>query len=182
MKNVGIQKLKSLGILGLVVLLGACGMEVPESYRGEFVEASTGLQLKLESKKGILSNSAGVLREQAVRELKFEEVSKAQSGIFMRAVPGDEKAFDVFMLNPKPETRKEGGGLIWMQAEVQYGRFRSDIKEKVNEIQILQSQEALLQLDTVEKKWQIGWPPGALILNFVRKPESRTRHSDLVLH
>jgi hypothetical protein len=177
-----LSRQKKQVLSGLAVLmLGACGMEVPESYRGEFVEASTGLSLKLESKKGTLSNAAGVLREQAVRELKFDEILKAQSGIFMRAVPGDEKAFDVFMLSPKPETRKEGGGLVWMEAELQYGRFRSDIKEKVAQIQILQTQEALIQLDLVDKKWQIGWPPGALILNFVRKPESRTR-SDRVVH
>jgi len=155
-----------LSVLGL--LIGACGSNVPPSFRGQFVDARTGSKLELSSDSGTFTDSTGRVVKADKKQLDFEDLQKGKAGIYMRQNPVNKNLLELYWVQPNLATKEEAGGMEWFHAEVLY--FRMDIRteEKVDLITSVHSLEGVVTLDIPTKLWQIGWPAGSEVFEFKR--------------
>lgn len=166
------MKIFKLSHLLVILSLGGC-KGVPSEYKGTFVDQSQGATLTVKGTEWIFQSKRHSLKG-SVGEANFEKIQKGKPGIFVRPYPGRADLVEIFWLNPRVGSLREGGGLSWMETEVAYAVLDAQVEEKVQSFDMVFSDRGQITLEASSKEWQVGWAAGAEDYHFERAPkESR---------
>ncbi len=150
---------------------GACGV-IPHAYQGNFVDDATGAKLELKSGEGTLTTANGRVVPAKADRLTFEKLQKGEPGIYAQVNEDSKNLLEVYWIAPRPATRQEAGGLIWLETEALYTLMNLKEKDEIGNFEVSHCENGTVLLDPSTKRWQIGCPAGVLRYQFrrVQKP------------
>ena len=151
------KKVQNFLIAATLLILTSCGV-IPESYRGDFEDASAGIKVTLEANKGKMQFSDGQILESDASDLTFEQLLAGKAGIYVSKNPTNENLLDVFWIRPNLASRQESAGLVWYQSEVLYGLMDASRKDPVISVALVHCVDGGVMLDGPTQNWQVGCP------------------------
>ncbi len=167
MKAMKMFKISNLLLVACLALLSACG-GIPSAYQGEFRDDALGANLKLSGSEGTFSEATGVLVKTPAMALAFEALQKGKPGIYLRKNPMREDLIDIYWIQPRFTEKQEAGGLLWYPTDVYYTLVSTAQEDKVNELRMIYSRNALVTLEPSTKSWQVGWAANPTEFKFRR--------------
>lgn len=163
------KKLLKILTLGSVILLAqACGDEVPKSFRGNFQDNDSGTTLTLKASSGTFDTGEGRILSASRSDLGFEDLLAGKPGIYTRFNPVNQKIYEVYWIQANEGTRDRGGDLEWFDAEILYFHMNIENEGPVEVIELIHAEEGTVMLDLKKKRWQMGWPADAPLLQMRR--------------
>lgn len=159
---------KAVALAAVALAFSSCG-KIPEGYRGKFRDTATGTQVTLNMASGALAFPSGRLIESDASDADFEDLLESKPGIYVRPHAEKPDLVEVFWFNPKPQTRKEESGFVWLEAEVLYSRMNSKDEDKVQQFKMIHCENGMVLLDLPSKTWNGGCPADPIEYDFVRQ-------------
>ncbi len=161
---------KSKFLITVLISMWLVGCKaVPMSYRGSYVDAEHGNQLRLKRGKGVLTFADGRVLIAKTERIKFDDLLEGQGGIYVDRIKtkGESTVAEVNWIIPDPASKKEVAGFVWFESEVIYTALDLGAAKKSG-ITLMHCKNGIVTLDTVSKQWQVGCRAGSAELNFAR--------------
>lgn len=172
------MNIKTLASLVVTLALtSGCGV-IPRAYQGTFIDETNGAKLELKGGEGILQTSSGKVIQAKAEALTFEKLQQGTAGIYVIANPTSKDLIEIHWIGPRPETKKEAGGLTWFESEVLYTFLDIKSRDKADAIELAHCENGTVLLDPLTKRWQIGCPAGTLAYFLKRAQNSFVEGED----
>ncbi len=166
---------KVMMAVAVALVAVGCG-KIPSAYQGEFVDAASGVKLKLGGSDGELVFADGRKLEAKADDHKFENIKEGKPGIFLGQNTRNGNLVDIFWLNPNLTTRQEVEGFVWYTSEVLYTIVDSKREDKVPSVQFFHCTDGQVMLDMTTQQMQMGCPAGPKVYTFVRGGEEKPKN------
>lgn len=156
-------------VLAAGIIVSGCAGDIPEAYRGDYVDATRGATLKLEKNSGSLTTPDGRQIAGETDPVGYEGLAKGEAGFFYTENKDKKRLIDVYWIKPDKNSRQTDANLVWMNSEVIYTVFDPKIEKEVQGLEMLYCRDGRIMLDPVAKLWQVGCPAGPVYFDFTRK-------------
>jgi hypothetical protein len=108
-------------------------------------------------------------------DLNYKNTLKGESSVFISKPDPATDIADAYLVQIKPDTRHEEGGLIYYRGEIAYFEIDSRLEVPTNSLHVVYSADGLVMLDPLTQRFEIGWGAGQqeFVMTRVADPKSK---------